>query len=408
MESKALTPEKYYRLPWNLADNAITWLEPTTHCNLACEGCYREKGDHRPLSEVIEELDSMKKLRKTDGISIAGGEPLLYPQLLDLVRYVASQGWKPIIITNGTRLNPDLIKDLKAAGLVGFTVHVDSHQNRPGWIGKNEAELNELRSQLARMIHEAGAGKIACAFNATIYRDTLPDIPVLTTWAQDNMDIVQTMVYILFRSAKSQTGFDAFVNGAPVDPKQLVYQLDHQEEHQDVMSQEVVDMIRQALPDYEPCAFLNGTEDPRAFKWLLGLTMGRKGRVLNYLDGKFAEFLQVGHHLLYGTYLAYTCPCWGRNMQLLFPLALFNRSLRRAMWQWLKNPPDMLKSVYIQSIMIIQPVDVFVDGRISMCDGCPDSMFYKGRMVWKCRVDELQKFGGFVQCVPRSKSAVAG
>jgi len=56
--------------------------------------------------------------------------------------------------------------------------------------------------------------------------------------------------------------------------------------------------------------------------------------------------------------------------------------------------------------MIIQPVDVFADGRISMCDGCPDSMFFKGRMVWKCRVDELQKFGGFIQCVPRNRSSV--
>jgi uncharacterized Fe-S cluster-containing radical SAM superfamily protein len=405
MASKALAPEQYYRLPWNMADNAITWLEPTTQCNMACEGCYREKGEHRPLSDVIAELESIKKLRKTGGISIAGGEPLLYPHLLDLVRYVAAQGWKPIIITNGTLLRPDLIKDLKAAGLMGFTVHVDSHQNRPGWTGKGEAELNELRSQLAHMIHEAGEGQISCAFNATIYRDSLRDIPILTRWAQENNDIVQTMVYILFRSAKSRGGFDSYVNGAPVDPSLLVYQLDHQENHQDVMAQEVVDQIRQVLPDYEPCAFLNGTEDPRAFKWLLGLAMGRKGNILGYLDSKFAEFIQVGHHLFFGTYLAYTRPCVVRNMQSILPLALFNRSLRRIMWHWLKNPFEMLKSLYIQSFMIIQPVDVFVDGRISMCDGCPDSMFYKGRKVRKSRVDELQKFGGFMQCVPRNKAA---
>jgi hypothetical protein len=61
--------------------------------------------------------------------------------------------------------------------------------------------------------------------------------------------------------------------------------------------------------------------------------------------------------------------------------------------------------LHIQSTMIIQPVDVFTDGRISMCDGCPDSMFYQGKMIWKCRADELQKFGGFIQCVPRSQSS---
>jgi hypothetical protein len=53
--------------------------------------------------------------------------------------------------------------------------------------------------------------------------------------------------------------------------------------------------------------------------------------------------------------------------------------------------------------MIIQPVDIFTDGRISMCDGCPDSMYYNGRLAWKCRVDELQKFGGYIQCVPKGR-----
>src|SRR5208337_2267917 len=130
MAGRPLAPENYYRLPWNLADNAITWLEPTTKCNMNCEGCYREKGDHRPLDSVIKELEGIKQVRRTDGISIAGGEPLMYPDLLNLVRYVASQGWKPIIITNGTLLTPELIKDLKEAGLVGFTVHIDSHQGR--------------------------------------------------------------------------------------------------------------------------------------------------------------------------------------------------------------------------------------------------------------------------------------
>jgi pyruvate-formate lyase-activating enzyme len=403
MESKPLTPQKYYRLPWNLADNAITWIEPTTKCNLACEGCYREKGGHRPLADVIRELKTIRQLRQTDGISIAGGEPLLYPQILDLVRYVASQGWKPIIITNGTMLTPQLIRNLKQAGLVGFTVHVDAHQGRPGFEEQGEAALNELRSRLAKMIHEAGEGQISCAFNATIYRDTLKDVPQLARWAMEHMDTVQTMVFILFRSAKSQAGFNNFVGGKPVDPTQLVYQLDHQEGHRDVMAQEVADQIRLVCPDYEPCAFLNGTEDTLAMKWLLSLAVGRQGQILGYLDSKFSEFLQVAHHFFYGTYLAYTRPCLARNVQQLFPLALFNRSLRPAFFKWLRNPAAWRKPLYLQSFMIIQPVDVFTDGRISMCDGCPDSMVYNGRLVWKCRVDELQKFGGFVQCVPRAQ-----
>ena len=60
------------------------------------------------------------------------------------------------------------------------------------------------------------------------------------------------------------------------------------------------------------------------------------------------------------------------------------------------------KPVHIQSIMVIQPCDLFDDGRQNMCDGCPDAIFYQDKLVWSCRVDELEKFGAFIQCAPRS------
>jgi len=403
MRKRPLTPGSYYRLPWNLADNAITWLEPTTKCNLYCEGCYRENDPdgHRPLADVIRELEEVKKLRHTDGISIAGGEPLIYPDIVPLVRYVASKGWKPIINSNGQALTPELVRELAAAGLIGFTMHVDSHQRRPGWKGASEKDLCELRLKLANMIHEHGEGKIACSFNATIYRDTLSEIPMLTRFAHEHIDIIQTMVFILFRSARKKNNFDVFANGRPVDVGNLVYQLDNQEEHQDLSSQEIADAIRLAYPDHEPCAYLNGTENPLSMKWLLTLRVGDKNEILGYLDAKFAEWTQIFHHLFFGTYLAYSRPCWMRWVQKLALLTPFNKSLRKIFCKLLTRPRMWSKPLNIQSIMVIQPCDLLDDGRQDMCDGCPDSIFHDGKMVWSCRVDELEKFGAFIQCAPR-------
>jgi len=404
MSIRPLTPETYYRMPWNLADNAITWLEPTTKCNMYCEGCYRENdpGGHRPLENVIQELETIRKLRKTDGISIAGGEPLLYPPIVELVRYVASQGWKPIIITNGSLLTPEIIKDLKNAGLVAFTVHVDSHQKRPGWVQKTEEELNELRLKLAVMIQEAGEGQIATAFNATIYRDTLKDIPALTRFAQQHQDLIHTMVYILFRTAKRPPHLESYVGGQVVDPAALVYHLEHLQDYEDVTAQEVVDKIREVAPDFEPCAFLNSNEDPRITKWLISTSVGEKDRVLGYLDGKFSEIIQSFHHLWYGTYMAYTRPCLLNKPHLLFPLSVVSRGMRQVFFKWLLNPGLWRKRLYLQNFTIIQPVDILEDGRIAMCDGCPDAMLYQDRLIWKCRLDELLKFGRFIHCAPRS------
>src|ERR1017187_7606212 len=82
-----LDHNRYYRLPWNLPDNAISWLEVTKACNLHCEGCYREndpKG-HKPLDQIKRDLAVFKKYRKTDGVSLAGGDPLVHPRIVEIV-----------------------------------------------------------------------------------------------------------------------------------------------------------------------------------------------------------------------------------------------------------------------------------------------------------------------------------
>jgi hypothetical protein len=57
--------------------------------------------------------------------------------------------------------------------------------------------------------------------------------------------------------------------------------------------------------------------------------------------------------------------------------------------------PWRLPRLYCQSVMIIQPIDVTSDGRLSMCDSCPDMTVYDGELVWSCRLEERMKFGGF-------------
>ena len=54
-----LDHNKYYRLPWSLPDNAISWLEVTKGCNMYCEGCYRENdpSGHKPIDEIKRDLE---------------------------------------------------------------------------------------------------------------------------------------------------------------------------------------------------------------------------------------------------------------------------------------------------------------------------------------------------------------
>ena len=83
-------------------------------CNLSCDGCYREneKNSHKPFEEVKNELDVFAKYRNTDCISIAGGDPLLYPHILELVKEIKNRGLKPIVNTNGKALTKELLHEL--------------------------------------------------------------------------------------------------------------------------------------------------------------------------------------------------------------------------------------------------------------------------------------------------------
>jgi len=278
-----LNPLDYYRLPWNYADNAISWLEPTTVCNLRCEGCYRDfdSQQHKSLEEVRAELELFRKLRKSDCISIAGGDPLVYPHIVELVGIIRSMGWKPIINTNGIALDEPLLRKLKEAGVYGFTLHVDSTQRRPDTPATTETELNDLRLKFARMLSEAG--NIACSFNATVSEKTLHEVPALVEWARQHADLVQTMVFILFRSPGLTGDFDNYARGEKIEMGE-VYKESEWGGEKVLMAQDVVNTIREADPAYEPCAFLNGTANPASFKWLLANRTVFAGRTVGYMS----------------------------------------------------------------------------------------------------------------------------
>ena len=89
-----LNHRELYRLPWTLPDNAISWLEPTSACNLYCQGCYRKNNPdaHKSLEQIRKELDIFNRLRNTDGVSFAGGDPLVHPQIEKIVEMIAADG----------------------------------------------------------------------------------------------------------------------------------------------------------------------------------------------------------------------------------------------------------------------------------------------------------------------------
>jgi hypothetical protein len=408
--SKAISHNDCYRLPWSLTDNIISWLEPTTKCNLRCEGCYRkDTASHKSLDEVRADLEVFRRLRKSDCISIAGGEPLVHPEIVEIVRMVREMGWKPIVNSNGVALDEPLLRELKKAGVYGFTFHIDTSQKRPRVKAKTETELNEVRLHYARML--ADAGGIACSFNATITDKTLGEVPAMVKWAGRHADIVQTMVFILFRSPVLTGEFEFFAGGRKVSFGDTYKDSDWGGASK-LHAPDVVETIRSADPLYQPAAYLNGTANPESFKWLVANRIVQGGETVGYVSPRFMEIAQTLNHILHGRYLSYTSPkVCRRGKSVSFLTGLFDGRMRRIflrlLGRMLTNPANLLRPAHIQTFMIIQPVNIEEDGRQDMCDACPDVTVHDGKLVWSCRLEELNEFGTMVSAVPSTKASSA-
>jgi hypothetical protein len=91
--------------------------------------------------------------------------------------------------------------------------------------------------------------------------------------------------------------------------------------------------------------------------------------------------------------------------------ALFDRSSRVAAGAWLRttllDPRTALRRQHMQSVLVIQPIDLGPDGRENMCDGCPDMTVHDGKLVWSCRLEEWRQFGQPLRAVPVDRPSPA-
>lgn len=105
----------------------LAHIIPIRRCNLSCTYCNEYDNFSKPLAveTVCSRLDHLADLG-TSIITISGGEPLLHPQLEDIIRHIRKRGMIAGMITNGYLLTQSRIKSLNDAGLEHLQISVDN------------------------------------------------------------------------------------------------------------------------------------------------------------------------------------------------------------------------------------------------------------------------------------------
>jgi MoaA/NifB/PqqE/SkfB family radical SAM enzyme len=125
----------------------LAHIIPMRRCNLACAYC-NEYDDHsKPvaLDEMIRRLDHLADLG-TNVITISGGEPLLHPELDDIIAHIRRRGMIAGMITNGYLLTADRVKRLNRAGLDHLQISVDNVM--PDEVSKKSLKVLDKKLQI--------------------------------------------------------------------------------------------------------------------------------------------------------------------------------------------------------------------------------------------------------------------
>ena len=391
MDNKQLDKHQMFKLPWSRVDNPGVWIEVTDKCNLNCPGCFRHTLEgHRPLEDVKRDILKATELTNCSRIAISGGEPLIYPHIIEIVSFISHLGLKPILLTNGVNLNWDFALELKRAGLFQFYFHVDSGQNRPDWIGKSEPEMNELRQHYADLTYKLK--KVQCGFNITISRSNLEYIPEMIKWYRKNIAKIQHLSLIACRGIPLMEGYEYYVDGKLVDPINLPNASADLNAIK-ITTEEMYKILENNCKAVLPAAYLSGTTKSDIYKFLIIINIGTKNNIYGELGAKTIEIYQSFYHLFKKKYAA-TIP---KVSKAILILACLDKTLRKTCINFLKtamkNPTKLFHKIYAQQLVLQQPFEI-INGETNLCDGCVNLMLYKGNLINSCRLDEYRILGG--------------
>ncbi len=164
---EASDPLRYGRLSKDLPSHllqfsadkkpVVVW-NVTRRCNLKCVHCYSHSEDRDYSGELtyeqgVELLDDLSSFG-VPVILFSGGEPLIRPDLLDLMRHATSRGMRAVISTNGTLIDTRMARSLKEVGLSYVGISLDGLQKThdefrriPGTYARVMRAINNCKEQ---------------------------------------------------------------------------------------------------------------------------------------------------------------------------------------------------------------------------------------------------------------------
>ena len=147
----------------------VLMLEPLHACNLTCTGCGRIREYESSITERVPLEECLLAVDECGApvVSICGGEPMMYPQIGDLVAGILKRNRYIYLCTNGMFIKKRL-KEFQPDPRLYFNVHLDGMEKTHDLCVEREGVFREA----IEGIKAAKAAGFQVCTNTTVYKET--------------------------------------------------------------------------------------------------------------------------------------------------------------------------------------------------------------------------------------------
>ncbi len=151
----------------------------TRNCNLKCIHCYNDSGVGKEFDDVSTDkakavLDDLAQFG-VPSVLFSGGEPLMRPDLFELIEYAGQKGLRTVISTNGTLITAEVAKKIKDCGVSYVGISLDG-------IGRINDEFRGVEGAFERAvqgIRNCMAVGVRVGLRLTLTRKNAQDLDAL-------------------------------------------------------------------------------------------------------------------------------------------------------------------------------------------------------------------------------------
>ena len=169
-------------------------IEPTRRCNLNCKICIRPNLDELTASLSLKDFRKVLDSSNFRHVALHGwGEPLLNPELFQMVKYAESQGVSTELTTNATLLQTNIEKIFTSGlSIIAFGLH-------------KKENLSLVMPQIEKLItrrNRENLSKPKAYVDVVIYRENQDEITeLIKAAAESNVDgVVLHRVFNVYKA----------------------------------------------------------------------------------------------------------------------------------------------------------------------------------------------------------------